>query len=92
MNKTILAAGVLALQFAAVRGADVSGELKQWHTCTLTFEGPESAEDALPNPFADFRLLVEYVPGEAEKVLEISPRHGRAEILASVQFLVDHGF
>ena len=40
----------------------------------------------------DFKLLREYVPKGAERVLEIAPSHGRAEILTSVQFLVDHGF
>jgi sugar phosphate isomerase/epimerase len=40
----------------------------------------------------DFRLLSEYVPSGAERVIEIGPRHGRAEILASVQFLEEHGF
>jgi sugar phosphate isomerase/epimerase len=40
----------------------------------------------------DFRLLKEFVPTEAERVLELNPRHGRAEVLASVQFLVDQGF
>jgi hypothetical protein len=40
----------------------------------------------------DFRLIGEYLPREAERVLEIGPRHGRAEILASVQYLLDHGF
>jgi sugar phosphate isomerase/epimerase len=39
----------------------------------------------------DFRLVAGYVPKTAEKVLEINPRHGRAEILAAVQFLVDLG-
>jgi sugar phosphate isomerase/epimerase len=40
----------------------------------------------------DFKLLAEYVPDGAEKVVEIDPRHGRAEILTSVRFLVDNGF
>jgi sugar phosphate isomerase/epimerase len=40
----------------------------------------------------DFQLLGEYVPKPAERVLEIGPRHGRAEILASVQYLIDRGF
>ncbi len=40
----------------------------------------------------DFQLLAGYVPRDAERVLELDPRHGRAEILASIQFLVDHGF
>jgi len=40
----------------------------------------------------DFKLLASYVPKEAARVLELNPKHGRAEILASIQFLVDHGF
>jgi sugar phosphate isomerase/epimerase len=37
----------------------------------------------------DFRLVAESIPSDVEKVVEIDPRHGRAEILAAVQFLVD---
>jgi sugar phosphate isomerase/epimerase len=40
----------------------------------------------------DFKLVASYVPRDAERVLEINPRHGRAEILGAVQFLVDQGF
>lgn len=39
----------------------------------------------------DFKLVAGYLPREAERVLEMNPRHGRAEILAAVQFLVDVG-
>jgi sugar phosphate isomerase/epimerase len=39
----------------------------------------------------DFKLVAGYVPRNAERVLEVNPRHGRAEILAAVQFLVDLG-
>jgi len=40
----------------------------------------------------DFKLVSNYVPSTAERVLEINPRHGRAEILAAVQYLVDSKF
>jgi sugar phosphate isomerase/epimerase len=40
----------------------------------------------------DFKLVAEYTPKAAVKVLEIDQRHGRTEILASVQFLTDLGF
>ncbi len=40
----------------------------------------------------DWKLLSSYVPKSAARVLEVNPRHGRTELLASVQFLVDHGF
>jgi sugar phosphate isomerase/epimerase len=39
----------------------------------------------------DFKLVAGYVSREAERVVEVNPRHGRAEILAAVQFLVDVG-
>jgi sugar phosphate isomerase/epimerase len=39
----------------------------------------------------DFKLVAGYLSREAERVLEVNPRHGRAEILAAVQFLVDTG-
>ena len=35
----------------------ISGELKQWHKVTLTFEGPFAREqDDAPNPFVDYAL------------------------------------
>lgn len=42
--------------------AAVSGELKQWHKVTLTFDGPSAKEtDDTPNPFLDYRLIVTFV-------------------------------
>lgn len=54
--------------------------------------GDDEAEMPIGLGEVDFKLLAEYVPKTAERVVEIGPSHGRAEILASVQFLVDHGF
>jgi len=52
----------------------------------------EEAELPIGTGEVDFKLIAEYLPKGAERVLEIGPRHGRAEILASVQYLLDHGF
>ncbi|MSR61323.1 MAG: hypothetical protein EXS08_02585 [Planctomycetes bacterium] len=52
----------------------------------------EEAELPIGTGEVDFKLIGEYLPKAAERVLEIGPRHGRAEILASVQYLIDHGF
>src|SRR5262249_52950293 len=42
--------------------AAVSGELKQWHKVTLTFDGPNANEtDNTPNPFLDYRMTVTFV-------------------------------
>ncbi|MBI4658886.1 MAG: DUF5060 domain-containing protein [Verrucomicrobia bacterium] len=39
----------------------VSGELKQWHKVTLTFDGPAAQETGNePNPFTDYRLTVTF--------------------------------
>jgi len=38
----------------------VSGELKQWHTVTLTLPGPETSETGKANPFLDYRLTVTF--------------------------------
>jgi sugar phosphate isomerase/epimerase len=39
----------------------------------------------------DFKLLAEYLPKEAERVIEVNSRHPRAEILAAVQALASLG-
>ena len=39
----------------------------------------------------DFQLVGEYVPKDAAHVIEANPRHGRAEVLAAVQFLMNMG-
>jgi hypothetical protein len=31
-----------------------------WLPVTLTFEGPQSGEEANPNPFLDYRMFVEF--------------------------------
>ena len=52
----------------------------------------EEAEMPLGLGEVDFKLLAGYIPKTAERVLELNERHGRAEILSSIQFLVDKGF
>ncbi|MAB79022.1 MAG: hypothetical protein CMJ89_06670 [Planctomycetes bacterium] len=50
------------------------------------------AEMAIGTGEVDFIGIGEYVPAAVEKVVEIGSSHGRAEILASVRFLLDNGF
>ena len=42
----------------------VSGEMRQWHKVTLTFDGPESEEQAHINPFLDYRMFITFSRGE----------------------------
>jgi hypothetical protein len=60
---TLRTPAFLAALFIAMysQAADLSGELKQWHKVTLTFNGPESHEtNNAPNPFRDYRFSVEF--------------------------------
>ncbi|MEM9304808.1 MAG: Ig-like domain-containing protein, partial [Pseudomonadota bacterium] len=47
----------------APAGATITGDRRQWHKVSLTFEGPESSETASPNPFLDYRLDVTFSQG-----------------------------
>lgn len=50
-------AGIPTLASAA---GQVSGELKQWHAVSMTFDGPQSSETGTPNPFTDYRIDVTF--------------------------------
>jgi hypothetical protein len=43
-----------------VFAGDISSELKKWHKVTITFDGPQTSENANPNPFMDYRLNVTF--------------------------------
>ncbi|MBK1875927.1 DUF5060 domain-containing protein [Pelagicoccus mobilis] len=51
---------ILALVAFRVEGAKLTGETKQWHTVTLSFDGPYSSEAADVNPFFDYRMDVDF--------------------------------
>jgi len=47
----------------------LSGELKKWHKVTITFTGPDTSENADPNPFRDYRLNVTFQKGDKRYVV-----------------------
>lgn len=47
----------------------ISGEMKKWHKVTITFDGPDTNENAEPNPFRDCHLSVTFVKGEKQYVV-----------------------
>ncbi len=55
----------------------------------------DAADDQVEMPpglgEVDFRMIASYLPREAARVVEINPRHGRAQILEAIRFLVDLG-
>lgn len=62
---------VLSVIFTAtfLNAAEISGELRQWHTLTLTFDGPETGEEAADNPFLNYRLNVTFSNGTQSYVI-----------------------
>jgi hypothetical protein len=44
----------------ALAAAQVSPSPRLWHRVTITFDGPQTSEDATPNPFRDYRLNVTF--------------------------------
>jgi hypothetical protein len=61
---------------AAGQGPVVSGELKKWHTVTISFTGPRTSEAAMPNPFRDYRLNVAFTRGDKSHLV---PGHYAAD-------------
>ena len=53
----------------AEKRAVLSGNLKKWHQVILTFDGPQTGEDAEPNPFLDYRLNVTFTKGNKRYVV-----------------------
>lgn len=49
----------------------VSGDLKKWHTVTLTFDGPECSETDDYNPFFNYRLNVTFNHKESGKSYKV---------------------
>jgi len=62
----ILAASLFFFSLRSCNNAipySIKGELKTWHTITISFHGPEVSEQTLPNPFLNLRLNVDFIFG-----------------------------
>ncbi len=49
----------------------ITGEMKMWHKVTLTFEGPETSEDAKYNPFMNYRFNVVFKHADIGKSYKV---------------------
>ena len=62
-----LLASVFTVQIALLgQNVEFRGELKKWHKVELVFQGPESSELAIENPFLDYRLDVTFKHADVE--------------------------
>ncbi|MBU2870672.1 DUF5060 domain-containing protein, partial [Colwellia sp. E2M01] len=54
-----------------VTGGDevITGELRQWHPLTISFNGPDTSENNQVNPFTDYRLQVTFSQGNHSYVI-----------------------
>ncbi len=57
--RQLCALSALALTVSSAPAAEVSGDLSQWHTIEITFDGPHRSE-AVPATFWDHRLTVTF--------------------------------
>ncbi len=53
------------------KNVTVTGELKKWHTVTLTFDGPECSETDEYNPFFNYRLNVTFTHEKSGKSYKV---------------------
>ncbi len=62
MKNPLLALALLTATVSSILAAPatVAGERKLWHKVTLTWTGPQAAEDGADNPFTDYRLTVTF--------------------------------
>ncbi|MGB5264419.1 MAG: DUF5060 domain-containing protein [Lutimonas sp.] len=60
LGLVIIFLALVSKSMAQTSTPPITGELKIWHKVTLTFDGPESSEDAEFNPFLNYRLDVEF--------------------------------
>jgi len=47
----------------------ISGELRLWHRVSIDFAGPQTSENATPNPFLDLRLDVVFTEGDRSVIV-----------------------
>ncbi|MBD0404361.1 DUF5060 domain-containing protein [Flammeovirga sp. EKP202] len=67
--KRLLIFLITLMCFQQLKAQQINGELKVWHTVTLTFDGPETHELAPENPFLDYRLDVTFTNGDEKFVI-----------------------
>lgn len=71
MPKFTLLIFTLALCSTLLSAQTVHGDLHKWHKVTIDFEGPETSEQATPNPFTDYRLDVSFT-GPSNQVYKVA--------------------
>ncbi|MBW6500221.1 MAG: DUF5060 domain-containing protein [Bacteroidales bacterium] len=59
----------LALRCTRTSELAIDGEMKAWHTLTLTFAGPFASEYDTVNPFTNYRLDAEFSNGTEKYVV-----------------------
>ena len=63
---------LLLLLWGSIAGAaQLDGELQRWHPLSLTFDGPDAAEQGDPNPFRDYRLDVSFSHSRSDTTIVV---------------------
>ncbi len=65
--KKLLPFFILMMSYSLLAQGTISGELRKWHTVTVTFDGPSLDEESAVNPFTNYRLNVTFVSPNGEQ-------------------------
>ena len=65
----LLLTALTALKCTRTSELAIDGEMKAWHTITLTFSGPFASEYDTVNPFTDYRLDAEFSNGSEKYIV-----------------------
>lgn len=66
VKKKLLFICVLLCTSVVSIAQSITGELKQWHKVTLTFDGPQVSESDATNPFKNYRLDITFTQGSLQ--------------------------
>ena len=61
----------LQQKMADLTNMQITGELKKWHKVTLTFDGPNTSEEADYNPFMNYRFNVTFSHKQSGKLFVV---------------------
>jgi hypothetical protein len=62
--KLLIFLAILLMACKSPSNIEIVGELKKWHRVTLVFDGPQTSETDVVNPFLNYRLDVTFTSGQ----------------------------
>lgn len=71
LTRFLLCTYLLLPAVEAAAATEITGEQQQWHTVTLTIDGPETSESADVNPFVRYEMTAWFIHPETSQRFEV---------------------